>query len=197
MAGSSDVSSDDSSFPSSLLSISSSLSSDAPSVSKLSLRAARRAWPDVWYTELLQGIPGDEWQSPIAPEYSSEGEDTGYTANVPVAITDSTDHYMGPFGNTYVRLSLAGVPMHTQLVVGLELFVKGPWRGSSEAAPYTIGVRRIGGVVRDELWRLRSPRYQARCSRFLRAIRRLLALPQGRAPTSLARCSTTYRVESS
>ena len=152
VAGSSDLSSDDSSFSSSLLSIASSLSSDAPAVSKLSLRAARRAWPDVWYTELLQGIPGDEWQSPVAPEYSSEGEDTGYTANVPVAITDSMDHYMGPFGNTYVRLSLAGVPAHTQLVVGLELFIKGPWRGSSEAAPHTIGVRRIGGVVRDELW---------------------------------------------
>lgn len=137
---------------SSLPSIASSLLSDLPAVAKLSLRASRRAWPDVWYTELLQGIPGDEWQSPVAPEASSEGEDTGYTANVPVSTTDSTDRYMGPFGNTYVRLSLANVPTHTQLVVGLELFVTGPWRGSSEALPHTIGVRRIGGVVRDELW---------------------------------------------
>ena len=121
-------------------------------MSKLVLRASRRAWPNVWYTELLQGIPGDEWQSPVAPE-SSSLDDPGYTANVPVATSDSTDKYMGPFGNTYVRLSLADVPAHTQLVVGVELFVRGPWRGSSEAEPHMIGIRRIGGVARQELWR--------------------------------------------
>lgn len=106
------------------------------------ITGSRRPWPEARYTSGLEGVPGSEWSLPDG----AEGQD------VPVMTTDSTDRCMGPFGNQVLTLTLKDIPKHTQLVVGLEFFVMGPWEGSSAAEPHILQVHCVRGVVRDKLW---------------------------------------------
>lgn len=120
------------SSPSSLAPISSSVSSTVPS--KKVNKRNRRQWPDAWYTELLTGAPGDEW--------STES----------VGVTDGLERYIIPDVTRYLRLSLIDIPKHTQLAVGFELFLRGPWVGSSAAVPQRVGIRTVRGTRRDVIW---------------------------------------------
>ena len=111
------------------------------------ITGSRRPWPEAWYTELLEGHPGEEW-GVLGEELSGDDD----PEEVPVLTTDSTDVCMGPFRDTKLVLTLKDIPQHTQLVIGLEFFIMGPWEGSSAAHPHTLRVRRVRGVVRDNVW---------------------------------------------
>lgn len=117
---------------SSLAPISSSVSSTVPS--KIVNTRNKRTWRDAWYVELLTGPPGDEWSTET------------------VGTTDGSERYIIPDSTRRLRLSLADIPEHTQLALGFELFLRGPWVGSSTPTPQKVGIRTLRGVQREVIW---------------------------------------------
>ena len=103
----------------------------------------RRNWPDAWYVELLDGLPGTEWN------------------NVVSDVSDSNDTHMVPaVAGTSLKLHLEDMPAHTQATIGIEFFVRGAWLGNDAAVPpgmdgyaSTLGARMISGVVPTDIWR--------------------------------------------
>jgi hypothetical protein len=90
-----------------------------------------KPWVDAWYTEVLDGPAGVEWEHPET------------------AATDRLNNYIVPAAGTAIKLKLVDIPKHTQLEIGFELVLRGKWLGhGGSVAPHGIKVYNISGVSR-------------------------------------------------
>lgn len=93
----------------------------------------RSVWPNAWYTEELKADAGPEWS---APE---------------VVRADSGDPYLGPYTTESLRLTLADIPAHDYVSMGIEVFVVGGWNGNQGPSVFTIS--QLAGAVREPVFR--------------------------------------------